>query len=90
MCQQSPMYKVSQLGAAKPRGFVKPAASAAGGNAVCSTCGEPGNGNDAVCVSVGPQQAAHAYATARRACSAACLEGCYRTLFPAADATGCK
>ncbi|KMW40636.1 hypothetical protein HMPREF1000_02130 [Parabacteroides sp. D26] len=24
------MYKVSQLGAAKPRGFVKPAASAAG------------------------------------------------------------
>ena len=30
MCLQYPMYKVSQLGAAEPRGFVKPAASAAG------------------------------------------------------------
>ena len=58
---QYPMYKVSQLGAAEPRGFVKPAASAAGGNAVCSTCGEPGNGDDAACVSMGIRQRPHAY-----------------------------
>ncbi len=56
------MYQISQLGAAEPRGFVKPAASAAGGNAVCSTCGEPGNGDDAVCVSMGTRQNPHAYA----------------------------
>ena len=30
MCLQYPMYKVSQLGAAEPRGVVKPAASATG------------------------------------------------------------
>ena len=47
------MYNVSQLGAAEPRGFVKPAASA--------TCGKPGNGDVAVCVSVGIQQTAHAF-----------------------------
>ena len=56
------MYQANQLGAAEPRGGVKPAASATEESAVCSTCGEPGNGDAAVCVSVGPRQAAQAYA----------------------------
>ena len=59
---QYPMYKVSKLGAAEPRGFVKPAAQAAGKNAVGCACGEPGNGDDAVCVSMGTRYTAHAYA----------------------------
>ena len=62
MCLQSHMYKVSQLGAAERRGSVKPAASAAGGNAVCATCGDPENGDAAVCVSMGTRQRPHAYA----------------------------
>ena len=32
-----------------------------GKNAVCPTCGEPGNGDDAMCVSVGPRQTAHTF-----------------------------
>ncbi len=62
MCLQYPMCKVSQLGAAEPRGSVKPAALAAGGNAVCATCGEPGNGDAAVGESMGTRQRPHAYA----------------------------
>ena len=55
-------YQICQLGAAEPRGFVKSAASAAGKNAVRPGCGEPGNGDDAVCVSLGTRQRPHAYA----------------------------
>ena len=62
MCLQSPMYKVSQLRAAEPRGGCKTRYVSCGENTACPTCGEPGNGDDAVCESMGTQQTAQAYA----------------------------
>ena len=56
MCLQSPMYKVSQLRAAEPRGGCKTRYVSCGENTACPTCGEPGNGDDAVCVSLETRQ----------------------------------
>ena len=84
------MYQISQLGAAKPRGFVKPAAQAAGKNAVCPTCGEPGNDDAAVCVSMGTRQRPHAYANYEARMLRSLPRGNLLASFPAADAAGCK
>ena len=46
----------------RSRVFCKTRCVSCGGNAVGPTCGEPGNGDDAVCESMGTQQTAQAYA----------------------------
>ena len=84
------IYQISRLGAAEPRDFVKPAASAAG-----KTLSVP----PAASLGMAMPQCAKAWGlcrvptlthTTRRACSAACLGEIYRPLVPAAGATGCK